>query len=986
MTALRNAALAYAKLGWQVLPLHGIRDGSCSCGKPACSSPGKHPRTEHGVKDATDDVEHVELWWSRWPDANIGIATGESSGFWVLDIDMKVDQKTGEVLKDGEAALRDAGLDVHSNVEGCTGGGGRHLIFAWDKDAPPVGCSSGSLPKDCDVRGNGGYIVAPPSTHASGVAYCWRSSPMDGDPGAASPALLSAVLGVNRAAPLSVVARGTLPAVAAPAAPERVDPELAKALAAIPPAVGYENWIAVGMALHDETHGSEAGFALFHGWSARAAGKQTPSGKDAYSGEPSCRKKWRSFKSRSNPIGRASLFDLAIKHGFSTATALGPPSSRPRASKPEEGATHSTCGSVVPAWKPFPTHLLPTPLQELAEEGAAAIGCDPSAIALPALATAAGAIGNARRVRIKASWSEPLVIWAVFIGLSGKARKSPAIELATRPLWEAQLIAAREFEQEIKKYEKKSAAFEARKRGRGEKAAAVLERAEPPTVPTCKRFVVRDPTIEALAPILKENPRGLLLARDELSAWLGGFNQYKAGRAGSDVANWLEMHGAGQLLVDRRTGRSMILVPRAAVSLTGMIQPRVLKDSLNPQFMACGLAARLLFAHPPTTQRRWSDAEVSSKTTESMARTIQRLQALELDLDPSGAPVPSDIRMSGEALEMFKAFVDRHGLRTTDADDDVAAAMAKIEGYAARLAGVIHLARLVNGNDVASDELDGKSMRCGIALADWFAYEADRAYALLVETEGAADQRGLIELVRARGGRITARELTAARRKYRAAGTAKKALDDLVTQEIGEWVEQKPAGPGRPSTVFVLRPSPSEGGADALVVAPSDDNGPPDPGCTGESAAAGGDGGSGNTTPEPASACGISLPLPPHGTADAPSTEGRRPALEMPATTPSVQSKAEDGVVAAPQGARGDFAAADSEPDHEVVAVTEPPVQPPGPETRTADLEAALASAVDAGDEVAARGAWAQLAAAVGDDVATQIEAEARLDAAERAP
>ena len=88
-----EAALSYARKGWQVLPLHSIRpDGGCTCGNPGCGSPGKHPRTQHGVKDATTDEKLIRTWWSRWPDANVGVATGPASGiWWSFDVDPRHD-------------------------------------------------------------------------------------------------------------------------------------------------------------------------------------------------------------------------------------------------------------------------------------------------------------------------------------------------------------------------------------------------------------------------------------------------------------------------------------------------------------------------------------------------------------------------------------------------------------------------------------------------------------------------------------------------------------------------------------------------------------------------------------------------------------------------------------------------------------------------------------------------------------------------------
>ncbi|MDP9380357.1 MAG: bifunctional DNA primase/polymerase, partial [Chloroflexota bacterium] len=76
-------ALRYAELGWFVFPVHTVRDGTCSCGNPECGNAGKHPRTKDGSLDATTDPGDIRRWWSKWPDANIGIALNQSE---LLDV------------------------------------------------------------------------------------------------------------------------------------------------------------------------------------------------------------------------------------------------------------------------------------------------------------------------------------------------------------------------------------------------------------------------------------------------------------------------------------------------------------------------------------------------------------------------------------------------------------------------------------------------------------------------------------------------------------------------------------------------------------------------------------------------------------------------------------------------------------------------------------------------------------------------------------
>lgn len=90
--SMLRAALAYVeKLNWAVFPVHSIVNGVCDCGNVHCSSAGKHPKTYNGVKSATTNLQIVKEWWGKWPNANIGVATGKKSGFFVLDIDIKND-------------------------------------------------------------------------------------------------------------------------------------------------------------------------------------------------------------------------------------------------------------------------------------------------------------------------------------------------------------------------------------------------------------------------------------------------------------------------------------------------------------------------------------------------------------------------------------------------------------------------------------------------------------------------------------------------------------------------------------------------------------------------------------------------------------------------------------------------------------------------------------------------------------------------------
>jgi len=166
-SGLLDWALHYAGERWAVLPLHSRTSaGACSCGKADCPSPAKHPRVPNGLNDASSDPKDVRAWWGRWPAANVGVRTGAASGIVVVDVDS---YRGGE---DGLAELQQEHGPLPETLTANTGGGGRHLVYAH----PGPGCevrNKAGLAQGVDLRGDGGYIVAPPSVHVTGGMYAW---------------------------------------------------------------------------------------------------------------------------------------------------------------------------------------------------------------------------------------------------------------------------------------------------------------------------------------------------------------------------------------------------------------------------------------------------------------------------------------------------------------------------------------------------------------------------------------------------------------------------------------------------------------------------------------------------------------------------------------------------------------------------------------------------------------------------------------------
>lgn len=163
---LLRYALKYAGWGLRVLPLHSLHEGKCSCWRSTCASAGKHPRTKNGVKDATTERGQIQSWWKAWPDANVGIATGVygERGLYVIDLDM-------DKGADFES-LRDCDLEtLFCSRIARTGSGGYHIYLRCSQRLPNTANRLGPF---IDTRGEGGYVVAPPSRNANGP-YVWEA-------------------------------------------------------------------------------------------------------------------------------------------------------------------------------------------------------------------------------------------------------------------------------------------------------------------------------------------------------------------------------------------------------------------------------------------------------------------------------------------------------------------------------------------------------------------------------------------------------------------------------------------------------------------------------------------------------------------------------------------------------------------------------------------------------------------------------------------
>lgn len=319
----------YIQRGWRLFPVHGasIEDG-CTCGDKMCRNAGKHPANKNGFKGASSEDFVVRNWFEAG-DRNIGLATGKASGVFALDVDGPEGERTLKALQEEHGRLP-------ATLVSSTGRGEHHFFNVPVERIPN---STSKLGKGLDVRGDGGYVILPPSHHRSGASYRWRDSRAEI---ADAPQWLIDLV-AQRDEPAAKV--DTSPATADDATIKRIG----SALAHLNPDCSYDDWLRVGMAIH----AMGGSFDLWDEWSAcgeKYDAKEMPA-------------KWASFSG--SGVAEGTLWRMAEEAGWDnapssqvslTSTAPSPKAVAVAPAEPEE--EHP----LIPASEPrlsFPASSVP---------------------------------------------------------------------------------------------------------------------------------------------------------------------------------------------------------------------------------------------------------------------------------------------------------------------------------------------------------------------------------------------------------------------------------------------------------------------------------------------------------------------------------------------------------------------------------------------------------------------------------------------------
>lgn len=584
MISRAEAALGLARGGWLVFPLHHhVGEGRCSCGDRLCFWPhnrnaAKHPRWEKGTLEkgllcATSDVAQVMGWWGRWPEANIGLRTGD--GMFVIDVDGP----------EGAAYLAERGVP---DTLSATTGRGTHLYFF-----APEGIeirNRAKIAPDLDVRGDGGYVLAPNSEHASGVAYAW----VDPQAGIAEAPewLVDAVREREAPEPEPVVAVYRAPGEITPYAKAALEGEFERLSAAGEGSRNHTLFCAVAN-LAELVAGGELPEALVRdeSWAiARAIGLEETETRRTI--DSAFRKASRNPRVAPEPKTRREA-PRGASQSPSLAVMDVDPEIVAEPFVPEQASSNGHRPAVE-----YPLGVWPGPIAEFIEQTARSVCVAPEAVGTCVLAVVAGAIGGSRWLAVKDDWIERPGIYAGLVAASGE-RKSPALRAVKAPLEAIHGEAAARWLKEHEEWESTPGT-----KGEPELAAPML----------------KDVTTEVLGMALRAHPRGVILVRPELVGWVKSHGQYKAGR-GDDRQKWLEAHDQEQLDV-RRVGRKPILVPHPVVSVLGGVQPAVFSAITS---VDDGLAERFLYDVMPSQDLLASTPAVSRAARETWEAVVREL-------------------------------------------------------------------------------------------------------------------------------------------------------------------------------------------------------------------------------------------------------------------------------------------------------------------------------------------------------------------------
>jgi hypothetical protein len=312
-----------------------------------------------------------------------------------------------------------------------------------------------------------------------------------------------------------------------------------------------------------------------------------------------------------------------------------------------------------------------------------------------------------------------------------------------------------------------------------------------------------DVTLEALAALLEQNPRGVVCLQDELTGWVLAMDQYKGGK-GADRHGWLSFWNGAPVLVNRKTRQEPIVLDNPFVNVVGCLPPDLLGHLTDARGREDGFVHRILFAFPDPLAMHWTDVVVRETTIEEYCRVFDGLWALQ----GVSAQNPRVVTFTPTGRQTFVACAN--ALYTELADphfpDTLRGPFAKLEGYGARLALLVQLCRLVC-EEAHGEAVDERSVLAADTLVQYFKSHARRVYRRLHATpteQRVARALHRLEMHRAR--EWTMRELLRAKVGGCTTRQEMERLLGHIADRGWGYLRQRQTSNGMTQIIFVFEP------------------------------------------------------------------------------------------------------------------------------------------------------------------------------------
>ncbi|MCH9776579.1 MAG: DUF3987 domain-containing protein [Planctomycetes bacterium] len=480
--------------------------------------------------------------------------------------------------------------------------------------------------------------------------------------------------------------------------------------------------------------------------------------------------------------------------------------------KPGQDTTASIEHDKPEEYESIPTDCFPPVLSHFIVHVSESIGCDPSFVAMPLLSIVGSLIGMTRELFFNRGYRIPPILWTAIIGESGTG-KSPGFYAAMKPLLRLQTLDEQKNCELLSCYDKDIMTYdiEIKKWTQKLSNSDTIPPDEPdkPEYPPIKAHCVDDTTTEKLAELFRDNPKGVLQHKDELSGLFGGFDKYTAAK-GSDSALYLKLYDASSIQVHRKSQRLPLYVKRAALSLTGGIQPDVFKSTMTNDYRQNGMLARFIFANPPPKPLPFPSEEGTPKKVleqlDELFDTLNKYQPYRIEED---CFIPLRVYLTNEARNAYQTFYEGSNDEWYFSDSQERSAWSKLKSTALRIALIFHCVENAQSSK-ENQRISKKTMLNAIRLVEWFKKETLHVYQILEPREQAkqtpkqSQRTRLIEYIKGKGGTVTIRQVQRGIKHINKSVDAAKALKELVEDDLGKMVNQESDKPGQPQLVFQL--------------------------------------------------------------------------------------------------------------------------------------------------------------------------------------